>query len=180
MLSGSTSRGFSLVMVLILLGALALASAHTLKSASGSEKVATSFRMQALALQSAEQALRYCEAQLLLSDAQRVGVLRDAALPVTTAAAPAWTRAALWSSGALASPAVGAGTPSPVCMAEKQTVSSGQVHVVTARGLSPDWRGDTAAATLGGSAVWLQSIVLIQADSVRERVQRRILQPPLR
>ena len=65
-------------------------------------------------------------------------------------------------------------------MAEKQTVSSGQVHVVTARGLSPGWRGDTAAATLGGSAVWLQSIVLIQADSVRERVQRRILQPPLR
>lgn len=173
-------RGFSLVMVLILLGALALASAHTLRSATGSEKVATSFRMQALALQSAEQALRYCEAQLLLPDAMRPAAFKEGALAVSTASSPAWAQAARWSFGALALPQAAPDGPRSVCMVEKQAVAAGQVHVVTARGLSPDWRGDPAAATLGGSAVWVQSIVLIEADRVRERVQRRILQPPVR
>lgn len=174
------TRGFSLVMVLVVLGALALASAHTLQSASGSEKVAASFRLQALALQAAEEALRFCEAQLLLPDAQRLAPLRQEALLTASANAPAWSQAALWSTGVLVSPPGSAAVPPPVCFVEKQPLDAGQLQVVTARGFSPDWRGDAARASLGGSAVWLQSIVLIDAGHLRERVQRRILQPPVR
>ena len=35
-------------------------------------------------------------------------------------------------------------------------------------------------AGVGGSAVWLQSIVLIDAGQVRDRVQRRLLLAPVR
>jgi hypothetical protein len=182
-------RGFSLVLVLILLGALALGAAHTLQSAGGSEKVATSFRMQGLARESAEAVLRFCESQLLLPDAQRLSALRETALPLSGASAPAWADAAIWASGApVALPAHTwspwpAGTQAraaPVCLVEKQPLGSAWAHVVTARGFSPDWRGDALAATVGGSAVWLQSWLLIHDGRVRDRVQRRIIQPPLR
>jgi hypothetical protein len=181
-LQAKASGGFSLVVVLILLGALALASAHTMRSASSSAKVANSFHMQAMALQSAQTVLYFCEQQLLQPEAQRLAQLLDAALPVGTAAAPVWLQAARWRSAALLSPPASwlASGVLPVCMVEKQPLGAGHVHVVTARGFSPDWRGDTEAATLGGSAVWLQSVVLVDAGEVRDRVQRRLLQPPVR
>lgn len=183
-------QGFSLVMVLILLGALALASSQALRASSGTEKVGMSWRMQGMALQSAEAALRYCEAQLLLPDAERVPALREAALPVAAAPAPAWAQAARWAPGNLSSPPASwwaapalAGGPglAPVCLAEKQPLESVHLLVVTVRGLSPDWRGEASTgATLGGSAAWLQSILLIHEGAVRNRVQRRLVVPPLR
>lgn len=181
-LTAKVCGGFSLVIVLLLLGALALSSAHTLRSASSSAKIAHSFHMQGLALQSAQTALRFCEQQLLQPELQRLAQLLDAALPAGTAAAPVWQQAARWRSAELLSPPAAwlvAGVL-PVCLVEKQPVGAGLVHVVTARGFSPDWRGDAEAATLGGSAVWLQSIVLIDAGQVRDRVQRRLLQAPVR
>lgn len=183
-------QGFSLVMVLILLGALALASAQALRASTGTEKLGISWRMQGMALQSAEAALRYCEAQLLLPDAERVPALREAALPVATAAAPAWAQAVRWAAGHLTSPPAswwaapalaGGPGPAPVCMAEKQPLESVQLLVITARGLSPDWRGEASTgATLGGSTAWLQSILLIHQGAVRNRLQRRLVLPPLR
>lgn len=181
-LSAKACGGFSLVIVLLLLGALALSSAHTLRSASSNAKIAHSFHMQGLALQSAQTALRFCEQQLMQPEAQRLAQLLDAALPVGTAAAPVWLQAARWRSAELLSPPATwlASGLLPVCLVEKQLVNQGHVHVVTARGFSPDWRGDAEAATLGGSAVWLQSIVLIDAGQVRDRVQRRLLLAPVR
>ncbi len=183
-------QGFSLVMVLILLGALALASSQALRASSGAEKVGMSWRMQGMALQSAEAALRYCETQLLLPDAERVPALREAALPVAAATAPAWAQAARWAPGHLSSPPAswwtppalaGGPGPAPLCLAEKQPLESVHLLVVTARGLSPDWRGEASTgATLGGSAAWLQSILLIHEGAVRNRVQRRLVLPPLR
>jgi hypothetical protein len=182
LLSAKASGGFSLVVVLILLGALALASAHTMRSASSSAKVANSFLMQAMALQAAQTALYFCEQQLRQPEAQRLAQLLDAALPVGTEAEPVWLLASRWSSDKVLSPPTEwlASGVLPVCMVEKQALGIGHVHVVTARGFSPDWRGDKEAATLGGSAVWLQSMLLVDAGQVRDRVQRRLLQPPVR
>lgn len=176
-------------MVLMLLTGLALASAALMRLSAGTEQVATGFRMQALALQAAEAALRHCEAQVLLPDAQRPAAWAEAALPLTTPAAPAWTSRTAWLPGALPGPPQalwlppGADSPPwspPVCLVERQSLDGGQLHVVTARGFSPDWRGDASAATLWGSSVWLQSIVRVDAGQLREKVQRRLLQPPVR
>jgi hypothetical protein len=55
------------------------------------------------------------------------------------------------------------------------------VYLVNARGFSPDHRSDTTSgATTAGTAVWLQSTLLIENTQVRARLWRRILHPPLR
>lgn len=180
--------GLSLVLVLVLLAAISLGAAASLSLLAGTHKVGSSFRMQALAAQAAEAALRYCESQLLLSETARVAGLRDASLPQTSAQLPAWKEAARWQSSLLIAPppawwdaAMTRGVPAPACLAEMQTVSSGQVHVVTARGFAPDWRGDALSGrTESGAVSWLQSVLLIEGGIVRERVQRRLLQPPVR
>lgn len=187
-LSSTRSAGLSLVMVLVLLAAISLGVAATLRLSAGTHKVGTSFRMQALATRAAEAALLYCEAQLLQPDALRPAGLREAELPLASAQAPAWKLAARWQTALL--PAVPAawwdaaqapGVPAPACLVERQALPGGQVHVVTARAFAPDWRGDAATGrTDAGAVAWLQSMLLIDGGIVRERVQRRLLQAPVR
>lgn len=180
------SRGISLVLVLVLLGAMAVGAAAVLRLSVGTHQVARSFRQQALALQAAEAVLRYCEGQLLLPEAQRAAGLQAADLLTTTADAPAWKEAARWQAGAqpalVAAPwlATAPGAPAPVCLVEQQMLGSGRVHVVTARAQGPDVRGDAASGTEPGSVAWLQAVLLVDGGMLRERVQRRLLQPPLR
>ena len=76
----SAQNGVSLIIVLIMLAVIALMSAATLRNASSNERVSNNFRMQVLAQQYAEAALRYCEAQLTLADTSRVDALREANL----------------------------------------------------------------------------------------------------
>lgn len=183
------AAGLSLVLALVLTAALALGAAATLQLASGTEKVAQGFRMQALALQAAEAALRHCERQLLLPELQRPPQLQEARIAQMVGTA-AWTLPATWRGPDLspAPPPWGRGLDGvpassgavPVCLVEKLALDGGQVHVVTARGFSPDWRGDASQNTLAGSSVWLQSLLLVHNGQVRDRAQRRILHPPLR
>lgn len=182
------AAGLSLVMVLVLLAAMSLGAVASLRLLAGTHKVGSSFRMQALALQAAEAALRYCESQLLLPEASRPAGLRDADLPQASMQSPAWKQAARWQSALLPAlppawwdAAASRGVPSPACLVETQALPGGRVHVVTARGFAPDWRGDAATGrTDAGAVAWLQAVLLIDGASVRQRVQRRLLQAPVR
>lgn len=187
---GRPSRGFSLVLVLLLVSALAVSAVATWRMAAGSQRVASGFRIQSLALQAAEAALRFCERQLLLADALRPASLQEASLPTSSPASPLWAAASSWRQPGLPGPPApwlqpaggsGLAVPQPVCLVERQALGSGQVHVVTVRGFSPDWRADAVTGTtVAGSVVWLQSVQLVHAGQVRDRVQRRLVQTPLR
>lgn len=178
--SGAEQRGVSLVIVLIMLGVIALMSAATLRNASSNERVSNNFRMQVLAQQYAEAALRYCETQLTLADAARVETLREANLAVSSGTtSPAWQQRATWT-GAGAGGGVRASRTSvpeaavvssggafkpgqlPECVAEKQALEGGAVYVVTARGFSPDYTADARGFTATGSVLWLQTGVLVE------------------
>jgi Tfp pilus assembly protein PilX len=194
-------RGVSLIVVLIMLGALSLSSAAILRSATSNERISNGFRLQALALQYAQASLRYCEMQLLLAaaDPGRVATLLPDSLPLTSADAPAWNVSANWlgagsSGGSLTSvpesqisSAQSAFLPArlPQCLVEVQALGTAQVHVVTARGFSPDYSADgSSGQTVRGSVVWLQTVLLIDSlvapPALRDRSWRRIINPPIR
>ena len=67
----------------------------------------------------------------------------------------------------------------PDCMVEKQTLASGAVYVITARGFSLDYAADTRGFTVTGSVVWLQTLLSIQGSEAADRTWRRILNPPI-
>ena len=166
----------SLLVVLVLLGAIALGSAAALRRSAGSTQLARAQLMRSIAHEQAQAGLIYCEAQLLLPSAARVPVLAQSALVVSSGAQPVWTSAALWRAGtALATvpvaTAASAGKP-PVCLVESQNLpeqaSGSMVYLVNARGFSPDHRSDTTSgATTAGTPVWLQSTLLIENAQVR-------------
>jgi type IV pilus assembly protein PilX len=202
---GAAQLGVSLIIVLIMLGVIALMSAATLRNASSNERVSNNFRMQVLAQQYAEAALRYCETQLTLADAARVESLREANLVVSSGtSSPAWQQRATWTgSGASRTTVPEAHVVSsgsafkpgqlPECVAEKQVLDGGTVYVVTARGFSPDYTADARGFTATGSVLWLQTGVLIErsvatdpaeeqnlsAGTLKDRTWRRILNPPI-
>jgi type IV pilus assembly protein PilX len=170
--------GISLIIVLIMLVIIGLTSAAAIRNATSDERVTNNVRMQNLAQQYADAALRYCEAELSKADADRVTTLQEANLVQTAyQAAPAWDRSDTWigaggasgsrttvpelqikSSGSSFRP-----TTLPQCVAEKQVLEDAKLaYVVTARGFSPDYTADAGTgATTGGSVVWLQSTLVL-------------------
>lgn len=66
--SNTRQKGISLVIVLILLVVIGLTSAAAMRGATSSQRVTNNVRMDSIAQQYAEAALRYCEAQLLIPD----------------------------------------------------------------------------------------------------------------
>jgi hypothetical protein len=186
----AAQMGISLVIVLILIGAMALASAASLRASAGSLQLLRVRSMQALALEQAQFALQYCESQLRLASAARNPALADAALPLPSPQAMAWPLAANWQSGAISVPPVLSAPSAPgstpaSCLVERQVLGGSHgdvpIYVVTARGLSPDHSADASTgATRSGAAAWLQSTVLIAEGQVRARSHRRIVNPPLR
>lgn len=149
-------RGFSLLVVLVLLGAIALGSAAALRRSAGSTQLARAQLMRSIAHEQAQPA--WASAALW-----RAGTAL-ATVPVAAAAS--------------------AGKP-PVCLVQTQTLPEQgpgvTVYLVNARGFSPDHRSDTTSGeTTAGTVVWLQSTLLIENAQVRARLWRRILNPPLR
>lgn len=190
-----SQRGVSLIIVLVMLVLVGMLSAAALRSASSNEMVARSFRHQMLAQEYAEAALRYCESQLLLADAQRVRSLQNAQLPVSERPS-AWTARANWNGSGpsgtsltalpmdyVAPSGAGPQVP-PQCLAEKRPWSPGESYRLTARGFSPTYTRDSEGLASTGVVVWLQVDVLIQADPstssrvIHDRVWTRILNPP--
>lgn len=173
----SPARGVSLIITLIMLVIIGLTAATAMKTATSNERVVNNLRLQNLAQQYAEGALRYCEVELAKPSALRiVPSLKDASITVTPFTAPNWNKTETW----LASPALAARVTDtfvssanssfkpatlPQCYAERHVYppSNGTVTVVTSRGFSPDYQADgTTGETVNGSVVWLQSIVTLK------------------
>ena len=173
--------GLALVVVLVLLVVIGLSSASALRSATSAEQAGNNIRLQYLAQQYAEAALRYCEAELLKPDDQRVATLRQANLPEVAVGASVaqsvWGQAASW--GPAGGGAASKTRPpeawfssslsafslpvAPECLAEQQLLPGEQrALVITARGFSPGYLADPlSGSTRAGAVVWLQSIVLL-------------------
>ena len=206
-LSLARRKGASLIIVLVMLVVIGLTSAASLRNASSNERVSHNFRMHWLAEQYAEAALRYCQSQLLLADAQRVSSLQEAALMPISAGATGWANPQTWSGsgGAFASltsvaqsfieSSDSAFVPQrlPQCVVERQalpllqngvSVGSADVYVITARGFSPDYRESLPGAR-SGAVVWLQCRLSVQraapgdAGTLADRVWMRIINPPV-
>ncbi len=170
-------RGISLIVVMILLVVIGLTSAAAIRSATSNERVTNNLRMQNLAQQYAEAALRFCEAQLSLNDAARVPTLQAANIVDVAYDAPSgWAQTVTWvgTGGASASrttvvaSALSSADSSfvptvlPQCVVERQALPDAATFafVVTARGFSPDYSAVAATGeTKSGSVVWLQSIL---------------------
>ena len=170
--------GVSLMVVLVMLIIIGVTSAAAIRNATSSEKLTNNIRVQNLAQQYAEAALRYCENELGKADASRVATLAEINIVQTAyGASPAWASTATWTGagGASASKTVlpeaqikstdSAFKPLslPECVAEKQVMADGNTaYVITARGFSPDYRADVSTGvTNQGSVVWLQSTLIL-------------------
>jgi type IV pilus assembly protein PilX len=175
-------KGISLIIVLIMMVVIGLTAASAMRSATSGQRVTNNARMDTLATQYAEAALRYCEAQLQIPDANlaplpvRVNSLKDANIPTTTFVASGWGQTATWvgvggasatktalPSAQFSTAGVSTNVPTtaPECVVERQVIGSPTfaVTVVTARGFSPDYEANVNGTTKRGSVVWLQSIL---------------------
>jgi len=170
--------GISLIIVLIMVVVIGLTSAAAIRNATSDERVTNNVRMQNLAQQYADAALRYCESELSKADVQRVPTLQEANL-VSTAfgAAPAWDRTDTWLGGGGAAASLTnlpvlqiksanssfRPTTLPQCVAEKQFLEDTKIaYVITARGFSPDYTANAGTgATTGGSVVWVQTTLVL-------------------
>ena len=161
-------QGVALIMALVVLLVIALSSVAVIRGSMNADLVAQNTRMQNFATQSAQWALRYCEAQLVLAEEQRVIELHSAATPAH------WEDFDNGSDGGLAATlpddwrqtadsSVVAATP-PQCLVELSSFNA-SVYVVTSRGFSPDFSADADGRTLSGSVVWLQSQVAVGSGS---------------
>lgn len=167
--------GVVLIVTLLMLVVIGLTAAYAMRSAGSGEKVANNLRLEVLAQQYAEAALRFCESQMVLVPADRVGALRNvegATAVLVTAAA--WRSVATWfpASSAVKVPSAKVGnsgnstfTPlaQPECLVEKVALASGdEAWLVTARGFSPGYAADAATGiTVAGAVVWLQSTLAL-------------------
>lgn len=183
-------RGVSLIIVLIMLVIIGLTSAAAIRNATSGEKAGNNIRLQNLAQQYAEAALRYCEAELRKPNGVAAPVGRggtrlvDANITTTAVGAAMgdtfWGKSATWIGVAPAASTrtvvpesqiksdASAFKPSklPECVVETQVmpgiVPARLAHVVTARGFSPDYTADAETGqTTNGSVVWLQSTILL-------------------
>ncbi|MGH8758165.1 MAG: pilus assembly PilX family protein [Burkholderiales bacterium] len=183
---GRRQSGISLIIVMIMVVIIGLTSAAAIRNATSGERATNNIRLQSLAQQYAEAALRYCEAELTKADADRVATLRNANIVQTAFAADpptpqAWENPVTWtgaagSGGASSSRTVvpeaqiksgnSSLTPTtrPQCVAERQVMADGGIALVlTARGFSPGYTADAVSGvTTGGSVVWLQSILFLE------------------
>jgi Tfp pilus assembly protein PilX len=173
--------GVSLIIVLVMLVIIGLTSAAAIRSATSGEQVANNIRLQNLAQQYADAALRYCEAELAKPEVERVATLADARITDTPAgaadSATGWGQAASWTgAGGIAAtltPVPEARIKSqdsafrptrlPECVVERQVLADGnRAYVITARGFSPGHLSDAVTGvTTAGSVVWLQTILLL-------------------
>jgi type IV pilus assembly protein PilX len=155
----------ALFIALVMLVVIGLASAAVMRSALNTDLVANNARVQTLATQAAQLALRYCETQ---AQAPEPGIkIAEAADP------PHWRNTANWHTGGMAVTVPAALLASedssfspdklPQCLAEYTGtvpgISASNVIVVTARGFSPDY-AETDNRLSAGSVVWLQSTLL--------------------
>lgn len=165
-------RGLSLILTLVMLVIIALTAAASMRGAITGEKVVNNVRLESLAHEYAEVALRYCEAQMTLESASRVPTLQEAQLPAAVAmTALLGQQSATWTvtppvvttvpaSEISSADSSSAPTVPPQCFVDRVTQPS-STYVVTARGFSPGYSARPDGTTLSGSVVWLQSAITL-------------------
>lgn len=177
---------------MILLVVIGLTAAASMRRAISNERAVNNLRLEGLAQQFAELALRYCEDQMQSVPDQRIDAYLqglDTAAAQPEALATGWRSFGNWS--VPAATAAAAATPHavevpdawistlsaadrpfalnkrPQCLVEKISVGSHSadetVYRVTARGFSPDYAEDaTTGAAIHGSVVWLRSDLVLR------------------
>lgn len=166
--------GAVLPVALILLIVLTFAGLSSAKRATTHDVVAQNLRINEIAQQSAEAALRHCEAVVMdLVDNAGKGFPADAArvgkVAIATPQSPGalWSQPANWSAASanrISAPMAFAaevrvearGVPPPQCIAEP--MANGR-YLVTARGHSADATFNANGRLITGAEVWLQSIL---------------------
>lgn len=184
---GEAQRGIALVIALVLLVVISLLSVTTLRNIGSAESTAGNVRTSEMANQSAEIALRHCEASVL----DQMTIEAGAASSYTTtfsavnilpvAEPPRWQNREIWdsSSGEVfvlplsllnqVDMAITTYKRPSECMVERFPVAPGadpaSFFVITSRGFGPE-----VAAADGpvrprpsGSEVWLQSVIKIDS-----------------
>lgn len=176
-------RGIVLVIAIILLVVLSLISVASIRGASSTEIATNNARLQALSMQAAEAALRYCELGALNVMRENTETFRITPEPAPTdAAAPyLWQDLANWDGPTSSQPrlnilkdadintAVGDHAKlykrPPECMVEYQYSPAATTKrvVVTARGFGPDVPAAKPARDAPtGSEVWLQTTLHLE------------------
>lgn len=164
-------RGVVLIVALVMLAIIGLMSAAVMRNALSNDVVSDNNRRSNQATQAAQAALRYCE-QLLTGEV----TVPAGATALSTAAAESnpsnerWTSFSNWklatnAGGPVSVPStVYTSSKAPQCMAQKRTLGTSEVIVVTARGFSDNYaeNSDASGRTKAGSVVWLQSIIRLE------------------
>ena len=168
-------RGVVLIVALIMLMVLSILASVSIKGASSTEQIANQSRQKALAQQTAEAALRFCEQQVVANAANPVNGFAPEAPPVGAGVPFTWEVITNWD--ALAPPAslrtvaisafgdVAGGATyfarPPECMAQYTTPGNTKVFVTTARGFGPEVSGVKDGNPPRGTEVWNQSLVTL-------------------
>lgn len=172
-----SARGISLLIVLVMLVIIGITASTAMRTATSEQRATNNIRMDMIAQQYAEAALRICEGQMKLSSGSRNAAFTSP--PASNAATPRWKTPANWtaatftgrydfsSSDNVYDANNNPPTTYPQCMVELQTIPASPtpitMTVITARGFSPDYaRNSTTGETTQGAVVWLQSIVNAQ------------------
>lgn len=167
-------QGVVLIVALIMLMILSVLASISIRGASSTEQVANQSRQQALARQTAETALRFCEQQVQLYAANPATGFAPQAAPVGAGTPYAWATMSNWDS---ATPVASlktvtvtssgdAGTKvyftrQPECMSQYLTPADTKVFVTTARGFGPEVAAKDGS-TPQGTEVWLQSVITMK------------------
>jgi type IV pilus assembly protein PilX len=163
-------QGMVLAIALIMLAVLSILASMSIRGASSTEQVANQSRLKALAQQTAEAALYFCEQQVLANSIDAANGFAPEAAPVGTTYT--WESIDNWDTRPSADlrriPVAAAGdtgsaayfTRPPECMSQYMSPNDGKVFVTTARGFGPDVK--TTANPPEGAEIWLQSIVTLQ------------------
>lgn len=171
-------RGTVLATTLILLVVMSLVAAMALKHSIASEQISKSMRTSAVALQSAETALRQCENAIKIDSNTIEGrALISLEMPDSQASGSRptqWKLRTNWTTAANLSNRISTNLiavtgmrpkPDARCMIEKfrlprldPDVTLSDPYLITAVGFSPDYQSDANANGTAGSEAWVQSI----------------------
>jgi len=192
------TRGFSLIIAMLMLAVIGLASAAIMRNATTGDQVANNNRLQTQANQYAQLALRYCEGQFALPGGARAVSMFPLGSPPSWTLQRNWTAKGPRAAHTLAARDIGSAVQprvAPQCMMESAGVPN--VYTITARGFSADFRADPrSGSTVSGSAVWLQATVYADSGdtasadpssagsatesplNIRQRLWQQLLTPP--
>lgn len=164
---GRRPGGVALMVALVMLVIIGIASVSIMRGALSSDLIANNTRVQTLAMQAAQIALRYCEDEAVKYANGLPTLIHE---PEPDAPDPrAWEVFANWSDNEKVNEVPNQYMESdnstfvpgtlPQCLVQEKDLAGQTIYEVTARGFSPDYAADEDGSTASGSVVWLQSML---------------------